>query len=503
MLDIITGDVKALEQAIEADKHSYDKENAEAAQRYYDYEHDILSNKIYFMNDNEQLVEDKYASNIKIPHPFFTEIVSQSVSTELANGVKLKVEDEEFQVLLEEYWDEDIQLFLQEMLEGASIKGKEYAYVRQLPGEMQTSRISFQVSDSLQTFTITDESGDVVGVVRYYTKPMLRDDKQVEVEHAEVWTSENVTFYLKNKDNAFIINPDKSPNPRSHILAEQKGEDGKPVLLGKSFGRIPFRKLKNNKKEKTDLEPIKELIDDYDLMNAFMSNNLQDYSGAIYVTKGYNDDVSKLRMNVRSKGGINVDEDGAFDMKTYDIPVDGRVKKMELDKRNIYKFGMAFDSTAISDSSGSVTNVQIMAGYSLLMMKLSKKEAHLKTLIDWMIELITEDINRRYSAAYDHRDIEVIIERETMVNRLENVQIEKTEAETKQLKLTALLDIAMFLPQEKVLREICDIVELDWNEIEAMLLEDVSLPSLQGVGDENGDDEQVGEGDRSDIPEGT
>lgn len=504
MSEILEGKSEAIEAAIKAERKSPERLNAMAAERYYDYDHDIRDNRIFYINDNDQLVEDKYASNIKIPHPFFTEIVDQAVSTELSNPVELKTDDEIYQALLDEYWDADTHLFLQEMLEGTSKKGKEYAYVRQLPGDEDESRITFQVSDSLGTFEVLDDSGDVIAIVRYYTKTLMRGDKPTEVDHCEVWTTDTVTFYLKNEDGKWIENPDKAPNPRAHIMAEQTDDEtGDKVLLGKGYGRIPFFKLKNNKKEKTDLEPIKELIDDYDLMNAFMSNDLQDYRGAIYVTKGFQgDDLSKLRMNVRGKGAVNVDEDGEFNLETYNIPTEGRVKKMELDKRNIYKFGMAFDSTAITDSGGNVTNVQILAGYSLLMMKLNKKETYLRTLIDWMLELITEDINRRYNTDYNHRDIDVIIERETMANREENANIDKTEQETKQLQLTMIMDVAMFLPQEKVLREICNILELDWEEVQKLLLEQMALPSLQGVGDEDDEAEPVGDGDRGDLPEG-
>lgn len=136
------------------------------------------------------------------------------------------------------------------------------------------------------------------------------------------------------------------------------------------------------------------------------------------------------------------------------------------------------------------------------MMKLNKKETYLRTLIDWMLELITEDINRRYNTDYNHRDIDVIIERETMANREENANIDKTEQETKQLQLTMIMDVAMFLPQEKVLREICNILELDWEEVQKLLLEQMALPSLQGVGDEDDEAEPVGDGDRGDLPEG-
>lgn len=504
MEKLLQGDSKTIEDVILQEKQSPRRKQAEIAERYYDFENDILDNEIYYMNDNDMLVKDHYASNIKIPHAFFTEIVDQGVTTLLSKPVELYVEDENFLALLEEYWNADIQLFLQEMVEGASKKGEEYAYVRTL----NEDRITFQVADSLQTFEVIDAAGNVIAVIRFYMKNLMRNKKLTPVEHCEIWTDEDTTYYVKNEKSEWQLNTDIQPNPRSHVLAEKTDEEtGEKILLGKGYGRIPFFKLKNNKKSKTDLEPIKELIDDYDLMNAMMSNNLQDYQGAVYVTKGFpGDDLSKLRMNVRGKGAINVGDEGDFDLKTYDIPVEGRIKKMEHDKQNIYKFGMAFDSTAITDRSGNVTNVQIMAGYSLLMMKLNKKETYLRTMINWMLEIIVEDINRRHGTAYDYSGVEVIIERETMANRLENAEIEKNEAETKQLKIETLLDVAMYMPEEKILREICEILELDWAEIEQLLKEEVYLPSLAGVGEEeageeDAENEQVGTGDRTDLSE--
>lgn len=507
---LLQGDSETIEYLITQERNNPKRKQAEVAERYYDYDHDILKHRIFYINDNDQLAEDEYASNITIPHPFFTEIVDQSVNTLLSDLPELYTEDETYQAYLEEYWDADTHVFLQEMIEGASIKSEEYAFVKQIAGDEETTRVTFQVSDSMQTFEVIDDTGDVIAHVRFYTKNLIRDDKETPVEHCEVWTDETVTFYVKNEDNDWVLNENVKPNPRSHVLAEDVTENGEKVLLGKSFGHSPFFKLKNNKRGKTDLEPIKDLIDDYDLMNAMMSNNLQDYSEAIYVVKGYEgDDLSKLRQNLKGKGVAGVAEEGDVDLKTYNIPVEGRIKKMEHDKQNIYKFGMAFDSTAISDSQGNVTNVQILAGYSLLMMKLNKKESYLRTLIDWMLEVITEDINRRFGTAYDYSDIEVIIERETMVNRLENAQIEKHEEETRQLKISTLLDVAVFLPQEKVLREICEILELEWEEVENLLKQEAYLPSLAGVGDEeiteeegdeeDGEDEQVGAGDREDI----
>ena len=47
-------------------------------QRYYEGNHDIENYRLYYYNENGKLVEDKNRSNIKISHPFFSELVEQA-----------------------------------------------------------------------------------------------------------------------------------------------------------------------------------------------------------------------------------------------------------------------------------------------------------------------------------------------------------------------------------------------------------------------------------------
>lgn len=285
---------QALKSAIETDKASPTKEKAREGERYYEYKHDILNNRIFYIDDNDVVREDKNATNIKIPHPFFTELVDQKVQYLLSNPVEVEVEDDSFKEKLEEYYDDDFQVFLQEALEGASKKGYEYVFAR----TNSQDRLCFQVSDSIQTFPVYDDNGDLKAIVRYFDKDIYRDGKNESVTIAEVWDTEKVTFYITDKNKQFIFDESREMNPRPHVVAQT--EDG--TLLSRSYGTIPFYRLSNNSKEKTDLEPIKALIDDYDLMACFLSNNLQDFADAIYVVKGFmGDDLSKLKQNIKAK----------------------------------------------------------------------------------------------------------------------------------------------------------------------------------------------------------
>lgn len=475
---------KALNRTIANDRASSAKEKARTGVRYYNYDHDILKNRIFYIDDNGILTEDEYASNVKIPHAFFTEQVDQKVQYLLSNPVEAIVEDETFQKYLNEYYDEDFQLFLHEVLEGASKKGFEYGYAR----TNSEDRLCFQVADGLQTLTIEDNDG-VQRIIRYYDKDKTIEGKNTTITIAEVWDDEQVTFFVTGKNKRFQFDTGRAMNPRPHVVAKDENGD----YLQRDLGQLPFYRLSNNKQERTDLEPIKALIDDYDLMAAYLSNNLQDFTDAIYVVKGFRgDDLSKLRQNIKAKKTVGVGEDGGVDIQTVDIPVEARKTKLEIDKEAIYKFGMAFDSTQIGD--GNITNIVIKSRYALLDMKCNKTEVRLRAMLKWINELIVNDINRRYGTSFDAADITINIVRETMANENDIYFNEKVQAETKAIIIQSILAVAPRLDDESVLRLICEQYDLDWEEVSQLLEEQEYTSGLQDGTDPVEDDEDESAG---------
>jgi SPP1 family phage portal protein len=466
---------EALDKAIPEDKTSEVKKKARIGEKYYKFEHDILDNRIFYIDDNGQLQEDKYASNVKIPHPFFTEQVDQKVQYVLSEPIELIVPDDKehegLQDKLDDYYDENMQVFLQEALEGASKKGLEYVYARTNADD----RLSFQVSDSLKTFEVYDENGERQRTVRYYNKDIEKDDELKSIEHAEVWDDEQVYYFVK-EENKYTLDTSREMNPRKHVLAV----DSQGTVLGRSYERNPFYRLSNNTHETTDLEPIKALIDDYDLMAAFLSNNLQDFSEAIYVVKGFKgDDLTSLRQNVKSKKTVGVGTDGDLDIRTVEIPHEARKTKLEIDKDAIYKFGMAVDTSQIGHSSGTVTNVAIKAGYSLLDMKANKAEVRLRSMLKWMNEMIIDDINRRHNTNYMADNIEITITRTTPVNENDIATNEKIQAETQQLYIQTIIAAAPRIGDEETLKLICEQFELDWEEVQDKLEKQEYTSGLQ------------------------
>ncbi|MCM8710531.1 phage portal protein [Clostridium sp. SYSU_GA19001] len=454
--DVVT---KALENAILKDKKSEKKKKALEGLNYYKGEHEILNYRLFYFNSDGVLKEDKYRSNIKIQHQFHTELVDQKVQYLLSNPLEVVTEDEQFQERLKEYINEEFQELLQNAVEGASNKGLEYIYAY----KDENNKIAFQIADSLGVIAIYDKADNskLKGIVRYYDTVVFdNNDNEITITKAEIWTNMQVTYYTQDKDkHRFKLDNDIKPNPRPHVILE----DDKAFYDGGSFGYIPFFRLDNNKYQKTDLEPIKALIDDYDLMACSLSNNLQDFQEAIYVVKGYpGDDLDTLTKNLKTRKTIGVDAEGGIDVKTIDIPVEARKTKLELDKNSIYKFGMGFDSSQIGD--GNITNIVIKSRYALLDLKCNKAETRLRKLVRQLLKVIVDDINSRYGTAYDYNTLTINIVRESIVNENDIAVNAKTEAETKAVIINYILSAGQTISNESKLKLICDVLELDYEE---------------------------------------
>lgn len=79
---LLSEDVKiiasALKAAIDKDRKSTSKREAETGIRYYNHENDIMNNRIFYVDDEGILREDKYASNVRIPHGFSQKLLTKN-----------------------------------------------------------------------------------------------------------------------------------------------------------------------------------------------------------------------------------------------------------------------------------------------------------------------------------------------------------------------------------------------------------------------------------------
>ena len=448
-------------QFIEDDKTSERKRFAAVGQRYYEGNHDIRNYKLYYFDADGQLVEDKTRSNIRIPHPFFTELTDQAVQYMLSgkDGF-VKSDIPELQAELDAYFNEneDFTSELYDTITGCFAKGFEYMYAYKNADD----RTAFMNADSLGVVEVrAKDTDDQTEYVIYWYIDRIEKGKK-KIKRIQVWDAQQTYYYVQEEEGRLLPDDSQPINPRPHTLYKKEGDD---ATYYEGFGFIPFFRLDNNQKQFSSLKPIKDLIDDYDLMACGLSNNLQDASEYLVVVHNFQgDNLDELIQNIRTKKHIGVDEDGGVEYKTVDIPYQARLTKLELDEKNIYRFGGGLNLSSLKDTSAT-TNIAIKSAYALLDMRCNKLEIRLKQLLRKLLKVVLKEINDVNGTDYQQKDVYFDFEREVMSNAQENAQIELTEAQRKQTEINTLLGLATQLDNELLMKLVAEQLDLDWEEI--------------------------------------
>ena len=451
---------------IQEDSASTKKQLARQGQAYYEGDHDIKNYRLYYFDADGQVKEDTNRSNIKISHPFLTELIDQKVQYTLSGKEAfIRSDNPELQTHLDSYFNEneDFASELYELLTGASAKGFDYMYAY----KNAENKTAFQCADGIGVVEVRakDTDDNCEYVIYWYIDRI--DKGQKKIKRIQVWDAHQTFFYVSDGEGKIEKDTSQEVNPRPHTLYRKK-EGGE--LYYEDYGFIPFFRLDNNKKQFSDLKPVKHLIDDYDLMACGLSNNLQDASEYLVVVKGFQgDDLEELMQNVKTKKhiGVNGENGGGVDFKTVDIPYEARKVKLDLDKEAIYKFGECFDSSQMGD--GNITNVVIKSRYAPLDLKYNKFIIRVKQFLRKLIKVVLAEINETEGTDYQMKDVYFDFAPEVITNAQDNAQIELIDAQRKQTVINTLLGLTSVLGNELVVQNVCEALELDYDDIKDKL----------------------------------
>lgn len=452
-----------IRQFITDDSTSERKIQAKVGQRYYEAEHDILQYRMFFYNSDGKLTEDKVRANNRICHPFFTELSDQLSAHILSfneNPIRAKENVEGLQEHLDTYFDERFWSVIGELISGAYNKGFDYIYAYQ----SKENRLAFQYADGLGVVEVrAKDTDDGCEYIIYWYIDRIDKGKK-PIKRIQVWSEKETYYYVQSGASGKILLDDSVElNPRPHIVYTDE-KTGK--RMGYPLGYIPFFRLDNNRKQFSGLKPIKGLIDDYDLMQCGLSNNLADFDTPLHVVKGYQgNNLDELQQNLKTKKIVGVDEEGGIDVKTIDVPYQARQAKAADDERNIYKFGMGLNTYGLKDMAAT-TNLGIQSAYTLLNMKADNlQQKQLNPLLKEVVKVVLAEINSENETDYQLSDIFFDFKRNPIVNETENIANEKIKAETKQLEVNTILNVAANVGDEQTLKAICSVMDWDFEEL--------------------------------------
>lgn len=455
--------VAEIQKLIDSDITSEKKRFAAVGQRYYEADHDILKCRLFYYNADGVLTEDTTRSNIKICHPFFTELSDQLTSFMLSfddSPIRAKDNVDGLQEQLDMYFDDEFWAEIGDLLSGAYNKGFEYLYAY----KNAENRLAFQCADSMGVIEVREQDTDdgCKYIIYWYIDRIEKGKK--EIRRIQVWSDKETTYFVQSgrggkieKDTSVLI------NPRPHVVFTDEKTGQK---MGYGLGYIPFYRLDNCKKQFSGLKPIKALIDDYDMHACSLSNNLVDFDTPLHVVSGFQgDNLDELQQNLKTKKIVGVDSEGDVQVRTVDIPYQARKEKLDIDEKNIYRFGMGLNTFGLKDTSAT-TNIAIKSAYTLLKMKADKMEKRLRKVLKQIIKIVLAEINQENGTDYQLSDVYFDFQREPIVNETENIQNAKIEAETRQIEVNTILNVAANVGDEQTLKAICEIMEWDFDELQ-------------------------------------
>lgn len=457
--------VQEIRKFIDQDAASDKKRKAQVGLDYYENKTDIQHYRIFYIDADGVLREDKTKCNFRISHPFFKLIVDQEAQYILSGeGAFIKSDIPELQTELDEYFNENenFKAELSATIVGAVTKGWDFMYAY----KGKHDRTAFSNADSMGVIEVRarDTEDKCEYIILWYIDRIDRSDKVIK--RIQVWNDTQTAYFCQVNDGDIELDKSIAQNPRPHIIWQKDGSD---EIFYDDYGVIPFFRLDNGKKQQSGILPIKGLIDSYELMNCGLVNNIQDTNEALYVVKGFQgDNLDELMMNIKAKKHIGVDEDGGVDIKTIDIPVEARKTKMEIDEKNIFRFGMGVNTEGLKDTSAT-TSIAIKSAYANLDLKCDGFMPYLYSMLRKMLDVVLKEINAVQGSNYEQKDVYFDFDRQIITNEQESAQIKLTEAQEQQTRVSTILNVFTQLGQEIATKMLCEALELDYDDIKGKL----------------------------------
>lgn len=366
------------------------------AKKYYENKNDILDSGVLPLDNNGDVLR---SADNRISHNFHQLMVDEKASYMFTYPIQFNLDDNpELNEEIENILGDEKESIAQQLCIEASNAGRAYLHywIDDVKKEfnyavVNTEEIIPRYNNNLKR-RLTD-------IFRYYE---CCDENDVTLIIFEHWSNTEFTTY-KLKGNLGSL--------------DLKLID--TITIKHSLGEIPFIEFKNNKSCISDLNRYKTLIDLADKVMSGYANDMEDIQQIIYVLEGYGgEDLQDFRDDLKRFKTIKVDggaEGGDVKTLQIDIPVEARVKLVEILEKRIYEAGQGLQQD--KESFGNASGVALKFFYRKLEVKAGMTETEFKTGFSALIRAILKYLGK------DAKKIVQTYTRNMISNDLETAQI--------------------------------------------------------------------------------
>lgn len=300
-----------------------------------------------------QAVPDNYSANYKITSGFFHRFVLQETQFLLGNGVIWSNKETQQKV------GEDFDTRLQELGKKALVGGVAFGFYN---------------LDHIEVFSVLEfaplydeEDGALKSGVRFW---QIAPDKPLR---ATLYEMDGYTDYIWRKKKSDDVKGEILHPKRPYIIKVRETKaDGAEIYDFENYPSFPIVPLWANTLHQSELVPLREKIDAYDLISSGYANDVDDASQIYWTIQnagGMDDvDLAKFLERMRVVHAAVVEDDGArAESHTLHVPFEAREAVLTRLTRDLYNDSMCVDTREIS--GGAVTATQIKAAYEPLNIK--------------------------------------------------------------------------------------------------------------------------------------
>lgn len=419
-----------------------------AGERYFKIKNDILCRKLNqysFYNQDTKQVEKKINQNKSdehLPHSFYKKQVNQKktyiaskpitivYNTPTDGNKKTESQKREEKKITNLIWNKlgyNFEELIKNRIVDASNSGRAWLHPNYRDG-----KLVFEKYASKECRPIYDNETEsyLVGMIHFYTIEDLEENK--DKIYVEFWNENEVRYYIEERQNdgSESIFVEDVTRPRSGCHFTREVYDSVLNNLVKvekhSWGKVPFIEIKNNEERETDLKPIKNLIDAYDLIDSNYVNTIEDLKEIIWLINGYGaEDLLALIENLKVNGVARTnDTNGSIDAKLLQIPYEAREALLKRLKELIYEFGRAVDTTNKDLIGQAPSGVSLEFLYSDLDMKADDIITSLRASIYEVLWYVLYDLKmeNQVNANINEFDFKIEFNKSRIFNEIEKVQ---------------------------------------------------------------------------------
>lgn len=360
-----------IKDILRADANSPLKKQMELGERYFKGDHDICHKKLNeytVMGDRtnqetgqkeivKKTIEIPNRSLVKVEHRYHWKLVKQKRDYTVGKPITISYEpliDEELtqeqqkafkkekKVIVDKFWNIlgiGFDNFVRQAIVNMSNKIFDTWYIYyDEQGNFRYTQI-----DSKEIIPIYDAKTQKTLTDIFHVYRIVENGKEkVYVEWA---TSKETTYFVQDKNETarteeYLIDEART-NPEPHWVTQTLFNGKLDNIEEHSWGKVPYIIVKNNEEMQSDLEPIKNLSDAYDLINSNFINTMEDLKEFIYKINGYGaEDLTELLERIKIMGIVrNNDTTGSVDVETIPFPYEARQILLKLLEEKIYEFG--------------------------------------------------------------------------------------------------------------------------------------------------------------------